>query len=152
MRSIVKSVSEKKQTVNIWPYIPVITPNNRPVTVPRPCKTPKKIRKIKIKIPYWLKKVFRYSNWYGINLNNIHEPSRGGIGIKLNMAKIILIWTIKENTISMPGTTVKKSEILIMRINNPKNSASAILVKGPAMETFSPPQAWSYNKRAAGNK
>ena len=73
-----------------------------------------------------------------MNLKRIHEPSSGGMGTKLKMAKIILMCTMKENIKSIPGATAK-NEKGIIRISSPKTSARAMFDKGPAIETFSAP-------------
>ena len=73
-----------------------------------------------------------------MNLKRIHEPSSGGMGTKLKMAKIILMCTTKEKIIKRPGMVIKNDSGK-NRNNNPKINARAILVKGPAKETFKSP-------------
>lgn len=51
----------------------------------------KKRMKSKIKMPNWLKNILRFSNPGGKKVKRIWEPSKGGRGIKLNIAKRILI-------------------------------------------------------------
>jgi len=53
----------------------------------------KKIKNIKIKIPYCKMKNLVFGS-SGKNANKICEPSKGGIGNKLKIAKRRLIWTI----------------------------------------------------------
>ncbi len=55
----------------------------------------KKIRKIKIKEPYWLKNIFIARIEDGKKVKRICEPSKGGIGIKLKTARSMFIKTIK---------------------------------------------------------
>ena len=93
------------------------------------------MKKIKIIIPYCCKNNLTLSKPRGKNLNKIHDPSSGGIGIKLNIPhKKLYIVIIPSNSIN--GTVCGNPENLI---NNPKNIAIAKLVKGPAIETFKVP-------------
>ena len=61
-----------------------------------------KISKTKITIPYCFRKFLVPCILNGKKLNNIHEPSSGGIGIKLNTASQMFITTIYVRAISMP--------------------------------------------------
>ena len=47
-----------------------------------------------MKKPNWLKKIFNLSIDPGKNVKRIWEPSSGGMGIRLNIAKTILIKTV----------------------------------------------------------
>jgi len=55
---------------------------------------PNKIRKTKITIPYCRKNVLKAWALYGKMLKSIHEPSKGGTGIRLKIANQIFIDTI----------------------------------------------------------
>ena len=93
------------------------------------------MKKIKITIPYCCKNAFTPSRLAGKNLNRIHDPSSGGIGIKLNIPhKKLYIVIMPSNSIN--GTVCGKPKNLI---NNPKNIAMAKFDKGPAIETFKVP-------------
>lgn len=62
--------------------------------------------------------------------NNIFEPSSGGIGIKLKIAKTRLIRTIE-------ATGVIKVELKKPSLTNmPKNTATEIFERGPAKATI----------------
>lgn len=103
---------------------------------------PKNIRKIKTKIPYCCKNALRADNLFGMNVNSIQWPSSGGMGIKLNRARIIFILTIKENIKKRPGLKEKKLFGKNL-ISNPKNKAKTKLEMGPAMATLKEPHFWS---------
>ena len=87
--------------------MPVMRRNKISTRVEIPCNPWKNIKKIKIKIPYCCKNIFTFSKPGGNKLNKIHEPSSGGIGIKLKIASIMLICTTKENIKKKPGTALK---------------------------------------------
>jgi len=104
----------------------------------RLCNPPKKIKNIKIKRPYCCKNAFNLSKLSGSNLKNIHEPSSGGIGIKLKIASMMFICTIKENIKNNPGARLK-TDAGKNRITRPKNNANTIFDRGPATATLKEP-------------
>ena len=99
---------------------------------------PNKMSKTKSTIPYCLKKFLAPCQEAGKKLNKIHEPSNGGIGIKLKIANQILISTITLKAINNPGFIKRIFSGINLNIN-PKTSAIAMLEAGPAAETFISP-------------
>ena len=68
--------------------------------------------------------------------NNIFEPSRGGIGIKLKIAKTTLIKTTNKESSTKELAKFRVSENLI---NKPKIKATMIFDSGPAKATKTSP-------------
>lgn len=93
-------------------------------------RRPKKRKKSKMKRPYWAKNILRLAHFSGKKEKRIWEPSRGGIGIKLKMAKIKFKITIIPNMIKMGMGNGKN---LMAR---PKIKATKIFDPGPAMATL----------------
>jgi len=122
--------------------MPVITENMLLAIMSSLNNPPKNKRKIKIISPYCCKNIFTFSKLCGKNLNKIQDPSSGGIGKRLKIAKIIFIQTIKENIKNNPGWASKKVEGIILK-SNPKTKAIARFEAGPAIETFNVPHFWS---------
>ena len=77
----------------------------------------------------------------GRRLKRICEPSKGGTGIKLNIAKRTLMKTIPANIEARagdwPAMSGKNRKI------KPKNKAINKFEPGPAKETFKSPHFWS---------
>ena len=88
--------------------------------------------------PYCLRKFLRLKNLSDKKLNNIQEPSSGGIGIRLKTASQILIEIIKLNVIKTPGL-VRRKALGINLKSVPKIIASKMFDAGPATETFISP-------------
>ncbi len=94
--------------------------------------------RIMIKIREYLsKKTLNDKYFKGSKENNIFEPSRGGIGIRLKIAKRIFTKTIKLTGVKSAVET--KPE----RIAKPKIKASNKFDAGPANATFASPHLWS---------
>jgi len=97
----------------------------------------KKIRKIRIKKPNCPKKFFVFCIEAGRKVNKIWDPSSGGIGIKLKIAKRMLIKTIKEKRGYI--SVGKKFRLIVNLISKPKNKAIIRLEAGPAIAVFNEP-------------
>ena len=100
-----------------------------------PSRIPENSRNIIIKSPYCCKNTLIFAAPAGKNLNNIQEPSRGGMGIKLNIPSKIF-----KNT-TIPSKSIKGSSwgTWTNLIINPKTMAKAKFAATPAMETFKVP-------------
>ena len=123
-------------------YIPVIILKMYSTTEVSHLSPPIKIRKISKKIPYCLKKFLKASNFSGMNFKSIQWPSKGGIGIRLNKAKIMFICTIKENIITNPGAATSMLSGENLKIS-PKNRATKRFDRGPTAATLIDPHFWS---------
>jgi len=88
--------------------------------------------------PYCQRKTLNPSKLSGNNENKIWEPSKGGIGIKLNNPRTILYKT----TIAAMVKKLSGREGMNLIIN-PKIKARVKLDKGPANETFKSPHLLS---------
>ena len=81
---------------------PVINWNNA-LVITNHTDPPNKIKSTRITIPYCLKKLWTPCIESGKKLNKIHEPSKGGTGIRLKTANHILRDTIYPRANAMPG-------------------------------------------------
>ena len=76
----------------------------------------------------------------GKKAKRIWEPSRGGMGTKLKIAKVKFTQTIKEDTaLRFKKKTGVEGKILIKR---EKIKAKKILAKGPAIATLAESIFW----------
>lgn len=89
-----------------------------------------------MKKPYCWSKILIWENRSGKNVKRIWEPSKGGMGTKLNIAKRIFIKTMYEKIVTRPET----SEIPGKNLRtNPKIKAKDKFEAGPAKADLAPP-------------
>lgn len=106
----------------------------------------KKMKNNRIIKPYLLRKSLIPTIDLGSRAKSIWEPSNGGIGIKLKIAKRIFTQQIKLNIkrrfkLNSENWKGKK------RINNPKIKAKIMFDSGPAKATFASPYFLSLKLR-----
>ena len=86
--------------------------------------------------PFRSKNTRMYCMLYGKIEKRIFEPSRGGIGTRLNVARTKFIKTIIDE---MYVKASPKFAEIPKRISSPKNRAIQTLDSGPATATFASP-------------
>jgi len=97
----------------------------------------KKIKNKRTNIPYCSKNTLKLSKEAGKNVNKILEPSKGGMGTKLKIAKSIFKKIIKPKTCPRPVEI--NIETGIKRKNKPNTKAINKLAAGPANATLADP-------------
>lgn len=91
----------------------------------------------RINIPYCSKKTLKFSIEAGRKVNKILEPSKGGIGTRLKIAKRMFKNTIKPNICPKPVETISSKGMNLKP--NPKTKATIKLAAGPAKATLAEP-------------
>jgi len=95
----------------------------------------KKITKRSTMNPYWLRKIFKESRERGRSENKMCEPSKGGMGSRLNTPSRILMKAMYPKSRASAGLKSAPKK----RKSKPNTKATSRLEPGPAKLTHTPP-------------